>query len=169
MRDSNMGSFQEYVTEYGKQLEKGAIQKAYKGLMEYVMGLRIHFKKKYPDYVVSGSVYYGYLDMTYFSFFPKTLKQRGLKIAVVFVHDTLRFEVWLAGYNKQVQIKYWKLIKESGWNQYHLVSTTKGADSIVEHVLVDHPDFSVLDTLTTQIERETLKFIVDVESFLSDY
>jgi hypothetical protein len=39
----------------------------------------------------------------------------------------------------------------------------------VEHVLVDHPDFSVLDTLTTQIERETLKFIVDVESFLSDY
>jgi hypothetical protein len=163
-----MGSFQEYINEYRKQLEKGAIKEAYKGLMEYIMGLRTHLKTKYPDYYVSGSIYYGYMDMTYFSFFPKSLKQRDLKIAIVFIHDAFRFEVWLAGFNKQVQTKYWKLFKESDWNKYHLVSTTKGVDSIMEYILVDNPDFSDLDALTKQIERETLKFIKDVESFLSN-
>ena len=158
-----MEPFHECVNEYKKQLEKGAIQVAYKGLMEYIMDLRTYFNNKYPDYFVSGSIYYGYMDMTYFSIFPKTLKDRKLKIAMVFLHETCRFEVWLAGVNKLVQTKYWKLIKESGWNKYHLVSTTKGADSIIEHVLVVNPDFSDLDALTKQIERETLKFIKDVE------
>ena len=37
MKESTMASLQEYLNEYRKQLEKGAIQKAYKGLMEYIM------------------------------------------------------------------------------------------------------------------------------------
>jgi len=163
-----MESFHEYMTEYRKQLERGAIQAAYKGLMEYIMSLRTYFKNKYPDYFVSGSIYYGYMDMTYFSFSPKSLKRRNLKIAIVFIHGAFRFEVWLAGNNKQVQSTYWKLFKESGWNRYHIVPTTKGVDSIVEYILVDNPDFSDLDTLTKQIEGETLKFIEDVEGFLSE-
>ena len=32
-----MATFQECMVEYRKQLEKGAIQAAYKGLMEYMM------------------------------------------------------------------------------------------------------------------------------------
>ena len=69
-----MGSFHEYIEEYRIQLEKGAIKKAYRGLMEYMMDLRTHFKDKYPDFYVSGSIYLGYMDMTYFSFFPKSIK-----------------------------------------------------------------------------------------------
>jgi len=163
-----MRSLQENMLEYRKQLEKGAIQAAYKGLMEYVMGLRTYFQNKYPGHVVSGSIYYGYMDMTYFSFFPKTLKDRNLKIAIVFVHETCRFEVWLAGFNKQVQSKYWKLFKESGWNKYHLVPTTQGADSILESVLVEDPDFSDPEVITKRIEKATLEFIQDVENFLSE-
>jgi hypothetical protein len=164
-----MEPFHAHVIEYRKQLGKGAIQKAYRGLMEYVMALRTHFKNKYPGYFVSGSIYYGYMDMTYFSFFPKSVGDRNLKIAIVLIHDTCRFEAWLAGSNKQVQSKYWKLFKESGWKKYHLVPTTKGVDSIVEYILVDNPDFSDLDALTVQIETGTLKFIKDVESFLSEH
>ena len=80
-----------------------------------------------------------------------------------------RFEVWLLGYNKGVQAKYWKLFKESGWNKYRIPSTTKGVDSIIEGVLVENPDFSDLDALTEQIEIGTLKFIEDVENFLSEH
>ncbi len=161
-----MVTFSESMQEYKRQLEKGAIQVAYKGLMEYIMELRTHLHNKYPDYFVS-SVYYGYMDMTYISFFPKSLKDRNLKVAVVFIHESCRFEAWLAGYNKQVQAKYWKLLKDSGWNQYPLVETTKGADAIVEHILVADPDFSRLGALTEQIETETMKFIRDIESFLA--
>lgn len=162
-----MEPFHEYVGEYRKQLKKGAIKKAYKGLMEYVMGLRTHFQTRYPDHFVSGSIYYGYMDMTYFPFTPASLKRQGLKVAIVFVHDTFRFEAWLAGYNKQVQSKYWKLFKESGWDRYPIVPTTKGVDSIIEHILVEDPDFSAPDVLTKQIEGATLKFIRDIEGFLA--
>ena len=164
-----MASFHENMNEYKKQLRRGAVQKAYQGLMNYIMGLRLHFENKYPDYSVSGSIYFGYMDMTYFSFFPESLKLRKLKVGIVFVHCTFRFEVWLFGYNKNVQAKYWKMIKESGWNRYRIPLTTTGADSILEHVLVEDPDFSDLDALTSQIERGTLKFIEDVEDFLSKH
>lgn len=162
-----MKSFPECMNEYRRQLEKGEINAAYKGLMEYIMDLKTHFKSKYPDYFVSGSVYYGYMDMTYFSFTPQSLQSRKLKTAVVFVHETFRFEVWLAGINKQVQSKYWKQLKKSGWTQYPVVKTTKGVDSIVEHILVDTPDFSDLAALTGKIETGTLQFIKDFEDFFS--
>ncbi len=161
-----MSSFPELMKEYRKQLEKGAIQQAYQGLMDYIMGLRSDFEKKYPGYSVSGSLYLGYMDMTYFSFFPKSLKTKGLKVGVVFVHSSFRFEVWLFGYNKRIQTSYWKLFKTSGWNKYRIPPTTKGFDSILEGVLVENPDFSNLDALTQQIERGTLAFIEDVENFL---
>jgi hypothetical protein len=164
-----MKPFHEYMDEYRKQMRKGDIAEAYKGLMDYIMNLRRHFQNKYPDYFVSGSIYYGYMDMTYFSFFPKSLKNRKLKIGIVFIHDTCRFEVWLFGYNKQVQAKYWKLFKENDWNTYRIPSTIKGMDSIIEYIVVDNPDFSDLDTLTKQIEKGTLKFIKDVENFLSNH
>ena len=162
-----MESFHEYMDEYKHQVKNGVVKKAYKGLMEYIMYLRTYFQKKYPEYFVSGSIYYGYMDMSYFSVIPPSLKQRQLKIALVFIHETCKFEVWLAGYNKKVQSKYWNLFNESSWNNYHVVSTVNGADSILEHTLIDSPDFSDLDTLTKQIEKETFKFIGDVESFLS--
>ncbi len=162
-----MKSFHEYINEYRKLMEKGDVRKAYKGIMEYIMELRLYFKKTYSNYFISGSIYYGYMDMTYFSFIPESLKIRNLKIAIVFIHENISFEVWLAGYNKQVQIKYWNLFKESDWNKYRIPLTIKGIDSIIEHVLVEDPDFSNTDALTKQIERGTLIFIKDVEDFLS--
>jgi len=78
-----MESFHESMQEYRKQLEKGVIQDAYRGLVDYFNALRVYFKKKYPENFVSGSVYYGYMDMTYFTFFPKSLKLRKLKITIV--------------------------------------------------------------------------------------
>ena len=164
-----MESFHEYIDEYRKQLENGYIKKAYRGLMEYLADLRLYLKNKYPDYFVSSSIHYGTMDYTYFYFFPKLLKYRKLKIVILFIHDTFTFEVWLAGYNKNVQVKYWKLFTESNWDKYHIAPTTKSVDSIIDYILIDHPDFSDLDTLTKQIERGTVHFIKDIETFLSKH
>ena len=89
------------------------------------------------------------------------------KIAIVFLHEAFRFEVWLSAANKKVQREYWELVKESNWSKYRIPSTLKGFDSIVECVLVDNPDFSDLDSLTKGIEEGTLKFVKDVEDFLA--
>ncbi|MBC8335358.1 MAG: hypothetical protein H8E29_08850 [Anaerolineales bacterium] len=73
----------------------------------------------------------------------------------------------MAAANKGVQSKYRKMIKESGWDKYQLMPTIKGFDSIIESVLVADPDFSDLAALTKGIESGVLKFIKDVEVFLS--
>ena len=69
----SMESLQGYINEYKKQMERGAIQKAYQGLLEYIMGLRTSFSKKFPDWE-TGNLYQGYMDMTYFPIFPQSLK-----------------------------------------------------------------------------------------------
>ena len=75
--DFEVKSLHEHMKEYQRQLAKGDIRAAYRGLMEYSNSLRLYFKKKYPDHSVSGSVYNGFLDMTYFSFTSKSLKQKN--------------------------------------------------------------------------------------------
>lgn len=165
--EMNMKSLQENMVEFRKQLKKGAIQKAYFGLMEYMMNLKNYFSNKYSDYSTPGGIYSGYMDMTYFSIFPKSLKDRDLKIAIVFLYDNFRFEIWLSGKNKQVLTKYWQIISRSRWSKYKIVEPAKGVDSIVEHILIDDPDFSDPDVLTKRIEQETLKFIQDIERFLA--
>ncbi len=164
-----METLNDSIKEYQNLLKNGNIQKAYKGLMDYIMELRTHFERNLPKYSVSGSIYPGYMDMTYFSVIPESLKKRSLKIAIVFIHELCRFEVWLSGYNKQVQAKYWDLIKESKWDKYHLVPSIKGVDSILESVLVENPDFNDSKSLTSQIEQGTLSFIDDIECFLSQH
>jgi hypothetical protein len=115
---------------------------------------------------VPGGLYTGYMDMSYFSIITPSMKDRKLKIAVVFIHEMCRFEVWLAGVNKGVQAEYWKKIKQSGWNQYQLVATTQGADAIIEHVLVETPDFDDLEELTKRLQNGTLSFIEVIEDLI---
>jgi hypothetical protein len=74
----------------------------------------------------------------------------------------------LPGVNKQVQTEYWNLIKEKNWNKYRLPSTLKGADSILESVVVKNPDFNNLQKITQDVERGTLEFIENVQNFLFD-
>ena len=162
-----MNSLQENMLEFQKQLEKGVIQKAYQGLMAYMLSLKNHFATTYPDLIVTGSIYSGYMDMTYFSILPKSLKARELKIAIVFLFDAFRFEIWLSGKNKQVLAKYWKIITDSHWDKYKLMAPGKGVDSILEGILVDNPDFGDLASLTKQIDIRASEFIQDIEMFLA--
>ncbi|MCJ7715955.1 MAG: hypothetical protein MUO54_05485 [Anaerolineales bacterium] len=161
-----MASFEDSMGEYKKQIEKGAIQTAYKGLMEYLLGLKATLKSRHPGFHVSSNIYFGYMDMSYFSFTPKSIKDRKLKIAIVFIHETFDFEIWLGGVNKKIQSIYWKLFNESEWKKYHIVPTTAGVDSIVESTLVNNADFNDLPALSNQIERLSLEFIKDIEQFL---
>jgi hypothetical protein len=63
--------------------------------------------------------------------------------------------------------KYWKIFTDSGWDRYMIAPQGKWTDSILEHILVDNPDFSDLVALTSQIDRKTINFIKDVEGFIT--
>jgi len=156
------------MKEFRRQLEKGSIQKAYRALLSYMMGLRTHFKNNLAGSTVSG-LYQGYMDMTYFALFPSSLKHRNLKIAIVFNYDAFGFEAWLAGGNRKVQRQYWELFKDSQWPKYRVVTPAKGIDAILECDLVTDIDLDDPDALTASIEKATVAFIDDIERFLAEH
>jgi len=164
-----MKTFEKCIDVYREQLKEGSIQVAYKGLIEYIMSLRTYFCKNYPKFQIPSNIYFGYMDMTYFSILTESLRQKKLKIAFVFNYDTFGFEVWLSGVNKKVLAKYWELIDEKKWDKYKIVKPGKCIDLVLEHVLDGNPDFSNLDVLTKRLEKETIRFIDDVEEFLLKY
>ncbi len=153
------------MKEFHEQLRNGAIQRAYKGLLSYIMGLRTHFKNKYPDFSVS-ALYQGYMDMTYFAISPPSLKQRNLKIAIVFNYEASRFEAWLSGKNRKVNRQYWELLKDRKWSEYRIVTPAKGVDSIIEYDIAQGFDLSDSDALTANIEGSTSMFIKNIEGVL---
>jgi hypothetical protein len=158
----------EDMNELRMQLRTGAIQKAYKTLLGYIMDLRIYFQNRYPSYSISG-LYQGYLDMTYFAIIPPSLKHRNLKIAIVFNYEAFRFEAWLSGANRQIQRKYWELFRDSRWVKYRVVTPAKGVDSIIECNLAEDFDFGNPVSLTASIEENIVNFINDIEKFFSDH
>ena len=70
-----MGAFEKSMRKLKTMLEDGYLQEAYRGLMEYIRGLRAHFKKKYPQFSVPTNIYYGYMDMTYFAILTPLTRQ----------------------------------------------------------------------------------------------
>jgi hypothetical protein len=119
------------MEEFRRLLEKGSVQRAYRALLSYMMGLRTHFQHKLGDSAVSG-LYQGHMDMTYFALFPPSLRHHNLKIAILFNYDAFQFEAWLAGRNRAVQHRYFDLLKDAPWPGYRVVAPGKGVDSILE-------------------------------------
>lgn len=163
-----MRSTKNNMEAFRRQLEQGSIQKAYRTLLSYKMGLRTHFKKNFAGSTVSG-LYQGYMDMTYFALFPFSLKQRNLKIAIVFNYDAFRFEAWLSGGNRKVQRRYWEMFKDGSWPAYRVMTPGTWVDSILEYDLATEFDLDDPDALTETIEMATVAFIDDVERFLADH
>jgi len=76
----------------------------------------------------------------------------------------MQFELWLVGQNKQIQKKYWELLNDSDLGNYKISETAQ--NSIIRHTILTTPEFKNTDLLTQKIEKETLKFIADIEKIL---
>lgn len=157
-----MKMLNEYIETYKKQLEIGDIQKAYKGLTEYMMSLKTYFANKYADLFHIGHFYQGYMDITYFTFTPESLKKEKLKIGIGFNHEKMQFGIWLSGQNKQIQSKYWEIFKGSDWDRYHIPETIEGNFAIIDYILIENPNFDDLGKLTEEIETKAIKFVDDI-------
>jgi hypothetical protein len=166
MRSRLMDTLNECIREYTTQLSNGKIQKAYKGIMAFMSGLKSHMENSH-DYIAS-ALYFGYMDMTYFAFTPPNLKEKKLKIAIVYLHKECRFEAWLGGSNRKIQSEYINLMGHKNIGKYKLSRVVPGVDSIIETILVEKPDFNHPEELKKQIEGKTIDFINDITSILDD-
>ncbi len=160
-----MDSLNFHVEEYTNQLAKGQIQKAYRGIMAFMSDLLAYLERQHTDCSVS-ALYFGYMDMTYFAFTPSDLKSKKLKVAVVYIHEECRFEVWLAANNRQIQAKYAALLSKMDCG-FAVSQMGPGVDSIIASTIVEQPDFDHPEELKKSIETKTMAFSQAINSLLT--
>src|SRR5690554_1517722 len=122
------------IREYHLALKKGSIQKAYREILGFLTELKAYLKRKYPSHHVSG-LYQGYMDMSYFSFTPEKLKEKNLKIALIYLHEENRFEAWLSGVNKASAADFLERVKNVDTKGYAMEASPEGVNYITTMVL----------------------------------
>jgi hypothetical protein len=160
-----MKTLNQLISDYTFCLQKGEVQAAYKGIIEFIGKLRADFTKKYPNYDV-GSVYQGYMDMSYFSLNTKQLKDKGLKIAIAYLHEKGTFEVWLSARNREILKKHEIVVNSIISNNTAMFHEENNQDAIIECTLTSTPDFEDQTSLINTIEQGVEQFVAAVNSHL---
>jgi len=160
-----MKSLNQLISNYTDLLKRGELQLAYKGILEFMGKLRADYIKKYPQYDVSG-IYQGYMDMSYFALSTKLFKDKGLKIAVVYLHDKGVFEVWLSARNRDTSKSIEPLVKSVILDELTVFHDESNLDAVIECTLTTTPDFDNQAALIQLIEKGVERFVIAVQSVL---
>jgi len=162
-----MNTLEKDIQELRERLSDGVTARAYRRILSYMSRLRTTFAEQRGEHAVSG-VYQGSFDMTYFALFSDELKERNLKLAVVFNYASFAFEVWLAARNRKIQREYWELFRNAGYKKHPLVEPAVGVDAIVTAVLAADWSMEDEDGLAARIAEDVAAFEREIVSFLSD-
>lgn len=138
----------------------------YHDLINYMKELRAYFKKEYDTFFKLGSIYKESAEYSYFSLTTTELRKQKIKFVIILNLKQLSFSICLSGQNKSVRKKYWELFKNSDWNKYHLAESINNSLSILDHTIVEKPNFEEKRDLTEQIEKASMKFIHDLREVL---
>jgi len=152
------------VSIYKELLKAGDIQIAYAGLVKYVQKLRTVFSKEFSNEYSVGNVLQGYMDYTYFYLTNDSLTRKKLKFGLVLNHAEANFEIWLLGQTKDVQEKYWRILKNTKW----IKTSDMPQYSVFEFTLVKNPDFENLDKLTDELKRNFMAVSNEILASLNE-
>lgn len=161
-----MKSLNQQVDQYTALLRQGDLQVAYRGILEFMGKLRSDFAGSGTMFEVGGSLYQGYMDMTYFSLSNRLLKERALKIAIVYLHPKKAFEAWLSARNRTVLGQYRALFADEILDELEVFHDETNEDAVLECLLTDSPDFDRQDALSALLGRKTEAFISAIEKLI---
>lgn len=99
------------LLEYKELVQNTRLIVCYQEFIRLFHWVRIELEKRMPDYKFQGSITENNMDFSYFQFTSPKLKEKGLKIAVVFVHCDFQFQVWVSGFNRRYQAHYYEVWK----------------------------------------------------------
>ena len=148
-----MKTLNQIIVDYTAHLQQGQLQIAYKGILDYLGSLNSDFPSKYPDYEIGSHIYQGYMDMSYFSLYTNQLKQKGLKIAIVYLHEKAAFEVWLSARSREIMKRYKTIFTAKALKGISVFHDADNEDAVIECTLTSEPDFDKQFLLTEIIER----------------
>ena len=151
------------LSEYKELLQTTNIKECYQEFIKLFRYIRVTLAKSMPEYKFQGNIVENGMDYSYFLFINKNLKEKGLKMAVVFVHSNFQFEVWLSGYNRKYQSKYYDLLKEKNI-PFELTDNPIRKDFILRVTLEESADISDGSLLIKEIKSISNKLLMFIET-----
>ena len=161
-----MKPMNQLVEEYTRLLSTQEIQTAYRGILEFMGKLRADWIRRYPSDDV-GSLYQGYMDMSYFSISTPLLRAKGLKIALVYQHEKGQFEVWLSARNRESAKRFASERMARQLEPLPVFHDADNLDAVIECTLADKPDFENQAALSERLCQGAVTFMEAVGGVLT--
>ncbi|CAM2837142.1 DUF7000 family protein [Erysipelothrix tonsillarum] len=143
-------SINDQIRIYQDCITRNDLHATYKFLLDFMNQLQRNFKNNMASCFTTRNVLNGYLDYTYFYFDNDHLRSLKLKMGIVLNHKKMKFELWLMGSTKPVQLHFWNQFKDTPLNleadmpQWYVVSVD----------LVKTPNFEDLSDLSDYIMKQ---------------
>lgn len=141
---------------YKALIQTTNLQESYQEFIQLFRYLRNELKNEFTEYTFSSTIEENQMDFAYFQLTTPELKQKGLKVQIIFVHKEFQFEVWLSGYNRKIQYSYYESLKSQNL-KYILNHTPTSVDYILKSQLSKQLDISnsmlLLDCLKQEIQE----------------
>lgn len=155
------------VAVYTDLAAQGDIARAYRAILSALTRFKSAWEAAHPADSV-GTLYQGYLDMSFVSVAPAALVDKRLKISLVFLHESGLFSLWLIAGNRAIQKSVSDSLKTIPLGPYARNHLAPGVDAIIAHDLPNPYSFddpTVLDKMLMQAaETFTADMIAIVES-----
>lgn len=157
----------EYLETYKSLLATTELQLGYQEFIKLFRFLRIELEKELPDFSFSGNIVENNMDFAYFQLTDKDLREKGVKIQVVFVHKSFRFEVWVSGYNRKIQCSYYNKLKNQHL-KYYLNDNPERIDYIFKAEIENNIELHSGDIVISKIKPVVLEMITFVKNHLGN-
>ncbi len=153
------------VKKYHQLINDENLEQAYCIIMSTMSQLKVTWDTRYPE-MPSGSLYQGFLDMTFISVKPAGLSDLDLKVSIVYLHQRNSFEGWLVARNRKIQSDIHQKLQSQPLGKYNLTVLAPGVDAIIDTVLIQHPDFDDPASLIEEVIKNSLNFISDMQKLV---
>lgn len=140
-----------------------ALQESYQEFIHLFRYLRNELKNQLPEFTFSNNIEENQMNFSYFQLTSEELKQKGLKIQVIFIHKEFQFEIWLSGYNRKIQSTYYEHLKSKNFN-YILNHDPTHVDYILKTQCSNQLDLSKSALLLDLIKQKIQELLVFTEA-----
>lgn len=98
---------------YKNLIQTTQIQECYQYIMKLIHDIYTILKNDLNTFQFSNKVIENNMNFSYFQLTNPQLKKQGLKIQIIFIHQSCQFEVWLSGYNRHIQQQYYQRLNST--------------------------------------------------------
>ena len=154
------------IEEYCSCISQGEFPRAYRGIISALTAFKSSWEAVHSSDRV-GTLYQGYLDMSFVAVLPDALAAERLKISLVFLHPTGQFSLWLTAGNRVIQKSVSDALRAFPLGGYSLCALEPGVDAIISRDLPKPYPFDEPEQLNAFLMQAAESFRADMVSLIA--